>query len=355
MQIKLGDKIKALRRRDGRKQEDISAALGVTNQAVSRWEANKGYPDMELIPAIANYFHVSIDELFGYDNGRETRLASYIEAIDKMREFDGDQCKSTNEEQEKYLRNALAEFPNEWKLQMRLAWVLQSKAYSGKKEDPDKAVLSEAAALYEQARKSCGDEHWKESLTDSLANVYTQLGDDEKLEKLAFENSRVNISHEMLMCCFNEEEKHKRYTAEAVLALLHSLTWAIDWNWTDSPDVFMALTELYKSLFGGKDYGIFNSDMCRMYLRAAKRFANLSDKASALECFRSAYLHYLAYYAAWEKKENKQTSELLSKAVTKPYRFIHLSKDMLKDCVKAFPDDIANAIKNDPGYASIFE
>lgn len=66
MNIKIGEKIRQLRQRDGRKQEDLAGVLGVSPQAVSRWEANGGYPDMELIPAIANYFNVSIDELFGY-------------------------------------------------------------------------------------------------------------------------------------------------------------------------------------------------------------------------------------------------------------------------------------------------
>ena len=355
MQIKLGEKIKALRKRDGRKQEDLSAALGVTNQAVSRWEANKGYPDMELIPAIANYFHISIDELFGYDNDRETRLASYIEEIDKMRELDEDQCKASFEKQEEYLRKALAEFPNEWQLQMRLGWVLQSKAWAGAEEGPDKAVLSEVVALYEQARKNCDDEHWKESLTDSLANAYIQLDDDEKREKLALESSPVNISREMLMSYHKEDEKHMRYCAEAVLALLHSITWVIEWSWTDSPDVFVSLTELYKALFGCKDYGMFNSDMCRLYLRAAAKFAKLGDKSKTLECFDSAFSHYLAYYDSWEKKECRLSSELLSKAVSKPYRFMHLSKDMLKGRVETLPADIADEIKNDPEYAEIFK
>jgi transcriptional regulator with XRE-family HTH domain len=68
MQLNLGQKIRELRRRDGRTQEALAEAIGVTSQAVSRWEANGGYPDMEMVPAIANYFHVSIDELFGYKN-----------------------------------------------------------------------------------------------------------------------------------------------------------------------------------------------------------------------------------------------------------------------------------------------
>ena len=53
MQLDLGQKIRELRRRDGRTQENLADALGVTSQAVSRWEANGGYPDMQMIPAIA--------------------------------------------------------------------------------------------------------------------------------------------------------------------------------------------------------------------------------------------------------------------------------------------------------------
>ena len=83
MQLDLGQKIRELRRRDGRTQEALAEALGVTSQAVSRWEANGGYPDMEIIPSIANYFGISIDELFGYSKDREEKLKNILEKAEK--------------------------------------------------------------------------------------------------------------------------------------------------------------------------------------------------------------------------------------------------------------------------------
>ena len=78
MQLNLGIKIRELRRRDGRTQENLAEALGVTAQAVSRWESDTTYPDMQMIPAIANYFHISIDELFGYHDDREEKIKNIL-------------------------------------------------------------------------------------------------------------------------------------------------------------------------------------------------------------------------------------------------------------------------------------
>ena len=74
--MKMGEMIRTLRRKAGKTQEALAEALGMSTQAVSRWESGGGYPDVEMIPRIANYFHVSIDELFGYDGDRQERIAS---------------------------------------------------------------------------------------------------------------------------------------------------------------------------------------------------------------------------------------------------------------------------------------
>ena len=108
MNIKIGEKIKQLRQRDGRKQEDLANALGVSPQAVSRWEANGGYPDMELIPAIANYFNISIDELFGYSKDRQEKLRSILDKAETAINGLGDMTECVE-----LLRAAAEEFPSE--------------------------------------------------------------------------------------------------------------------------------------------------------------------------------------------------------------------------------------------------
>lgn len=60
----LGTRIQALRKEKGITQEELGKALGVTAQAVSNWECG-GTPDAELLPYIADYFQVSVDNLFG--------------------------------------------------------------------------------------------------------------------------------------------------------------------------------------------------------------------------------------------------------------------------------------------------
>lgn len=64
----LGEQISKYRKAAGLTQEDLGRAVGVSTQAVSRWECG-GTPDVELLPAIADYLHVSVDALFGREGG----------------------------------------------------------------------------------------------------------------------------------------------------------------------------------------------------------------------------------------------------------------------------------------------
>lgn len=160
MKLTLGDKIKELRKRDGRKQEDLANALGVTNQAVSRWEANGGYPDMEMIPAIANYFGITIDELFGYENDREKKIDGLVSKINEMNfmnngvDINIDECISL-------AREAMIEFPANEKIMLCLADVLYNAGYVRYGEYH--LIDSEGYNVYDVERHR-GYAEWKEAI-----------------------------------------------------------------------------------------------------------------------------------------------------------------------------------------------
>jgi transcriptional regulator with XRE-family HTH domain len=62
--INIGKNIKSFRRRCGFTQAYLAERLGISVQAVSKWENGTSMPDIMLLPEIARVFGVSIDELF---------------------------------------------------------------------------------------------------------------------------------------------------------------------------------------------------------------------------------------------------------------------------------------------------
>ena len=63
----LGEKLKKLRTDNGLTQEDLAEKLYVSRTAISKWESNRGYPNIETIKAISKFFSISIDELLSSD------------------------------------------------------------------------------------------------------------------------------------------------------------------------------------------------------------------------------------------------------------------------------------------------
>lgn len=63
--ITLGKSILQQRKKKGLTQEALANLLGVSNQAVSKWEADQCCPDVQLLPALADVFEISLDALFG--------------------------------------------------------------------------------------------------------------------------------------------------------------------------------------------------------------------------------------------------------------------------------------------------
>ena len=105
MQIRIGEKIRTLRKQKNLSQETLAAALGVTFQAVSKWESGTTMPDVALIPAIASFFGVSTDELFDFNRYEaEEKVMAICREAWKIRD-------EHPEEAEAILRRGLKQFP----------------------------------------------------------------------------------------------------------------------------------------------------------------------------------------------------------------------------------------------------
>lgn len=87
--MNLGNKIKSLRKARGITQEQLADSIGISFQAISKWENNIALPDITLAPALASYFGITMDELFDYNlKETEDKVKAICDEAYKVRESD---------------------------------------------------------------------------------------------------------------------------------------------------------------------------------------------------------------------------------------------------------------------------
>lgn len=111
MNISIGSNIKAARKKIGMTQEELASQLGVTAQAVSRWESEAGLPDISMVVPLATTLSVSTDTLFGltthsYDSLQILNIKNNMDAM-----FDGTRKAESSLEICQYLQEEVLNTP----------------------------------------------------------------------------------------------------------------------------------------------------------------------------------------------------------------------------------------------------
>ena len=317
MNIKIGEKIKQLRQRDGRKQEDLANALGVSPQAISRWEANGGYPDMELIPAIANYFNISIDELFGYSKDRQEKLKSILEKAEKAINEQGDMTECVE-----MLRAAAEEFPSEPQVLIKLGYALSLHGW--KKYGARSYTTNDSDYAHEDTEYNSGNVYWQEevrvfekvlamdispedrdAITMMMVLVYAKMGYNDKAKALASKQNSIIMCRETLMPKATEAEERDKYQGEAIISLLTELknvlcnsvcTKISLFTKAEGIKLFVDLAHLYESIFSDGRCGIAHDHLRELYLHAAVFEARINKNSEqAFEYFKKGFEHKKLY------------------------------------------------------------
>lgn len=160
MDIKLGEKIRGLRKGKNISQEILAQYLGVSFQAVSKWENGDCLPDVTMIPAIAAFFDISTDELFDF-NRMETERKVQQTCWDIAEYRYTDPLKAEND-----LRQLLKQYPGNEIILNNLIYSLQiNKRYD--------EVIDICKALIEGAKEpDC-----RYDAARILAETYKEIGE----------------------------------------------------------------------------------------------------------------------------------------------------------------------------------
>lgn len=175
-------------------QEDVAEYLHITPQSVSKWERGESYPDITLLPALANMFETSIDLLIGMDTIRaeETRYHIHKKAVEYQRRGDYDSA-------EKTYRDALLIYPNKPGMILGLASTLALKGNT-----------NEAIELMEKGLSISINEKQKSTMRATLCFLYLKAGYVDKANRLASELPHIRESREviqpLIQQCLTESE-----------------------------------------------------------------------------------------------------------------------------------------------------
>ena len=199
--IKIGEKIRLLRKKNDVTQDRLAYHLGVTPQAVSRWESGICYPDMNYLPAIADYFSVTIDELLCYSGTQKAaKVQEYLEEVDAL--LDRDRVGEALD----LLRTAMAEIPSDPSLQLETAQVLSlyagmlaESATGERARTAMDAALTEAVSLCRHILEDCTDDALRDETKKVLCDIYAhQLDDLPRAEEIADQLHGMSVSREII-------------------------------------------------------------------------------------------------------------------------------------------------------------
>ena len=183
MKLTIGENIRKYRREANMTQDSLAEKLGVSYQSVSRWENGSTYPDMELLPSIADIFSVTVDTLLGRDEARREQqyfaLLEEYQTLLREKEPDADEIVLKLRE----LRRDFANGKHFWQFFMALY-------HSEKTVWRDPRVLQELRLAAETVLTSNHNDKWSK---DTVVQCMALWEDDEHIGDFLKENATAQI------------------------------------------------------------------------------------------------------------------------------------------------------------------
>lgn len=285
-ELQVGKVIYKLRKDNRKTQEELANFLSVSTAAVSKWESGVTYPDITLLPRIAVYFDITMDELFSYkkDLSDDEVMKISKECELKFSELDWEEWVS-------YCRDYLKRYPNNNLLKFRIAYLFVKYFYTTGSEKIAEEMIRESMALNEEVVLKSTDNKLIEGALFQLGAYYPMIGERKKaIEALKKINKPQSNPDSIIASIYIQEGKND----EAIKILQRNLLKAIQ----EVNLLCLSLSSAYttndkKDFDKGKKYHLLSLDFIKLF----------SPEGDGLFNLPFAYFNLAYLYIKFEKND----------------------------------------------------
>ncbi len=358
--MNFGNVFKEERKKKNFTQEQVSQDLKVSCQAVSKWETNSSFPDISLLPIIADYFGVTIDYLLGHDtdyNSKEKILNEYLELSTEYAQK-GEVLKELA-----LWREAVQKFPGDYRCLMQLASSLLGTVYIDVPFSEKEANAKECIAICERILNECTENDYRDSVIQTLTFLYSykhfSFANEETAVKYAMMAGMLPTCREFLLeaAYFTEESKGTKQSLiqNNILHLMDYLTMDLyngdyDTN-EDEIKAAQASLKLWEILFYDGNYQFYHARIEYIYKKLATLYARAKNKQETIEALKKT-LYHAEKFDNFPNEKQGYTSIFLNKAKYGDYtkNYTDTDKELILEYMKS---DVFDFVRNDEGFKNL--
>ena len=285
MKINLKEKLRALRQQKNITQEALANHLGITPQSVGKWERGEGFPDITLLPKIAFYFDVTVDELLCVDQVRVEEAICEYQRQSKI-------CCQNGENQKnlEIWEKAYSEFPKDCRVIEGLMHAINRDAvYPCPKAEAERII-----ALGEELLQKSTDTRQREHAVQCLCYIYKNI-DKEKALYYADMCGTFYITKEDLRTTILEGEEGVKACQNYIVSLIHSaamtassMVGKTNFSHQEAIEAHIFAIDILKRLFSDDNVGFYAWDISYYYRYIALEYAAMKDVENTLKALEES-------------------------------------------------------------------